>query len=145
MEDTSNLLKALKIKPRKICYYAASNWKWDVYLKVLGRAEEGKFDRGALIRELISDPSLEFKSREIASFVGKVADQASRIPANARRLKLQLGRIDELDVLTAAQKFYSKQFDAEVAVFAEENPHRYDPKRRSELAQPYRPAIFIEA
>jgi len=32
-----------------------------------------------------------------------------------------------------------------VVVFAEENPHRYDPKRRSELAQPYRPAIFIEA
>lgn len=145
MEDTSNLLKAMKIKPRRICYYAAPDWKWDVYLKLLERVEAGKYDRDALIKELVSDPSLKAKAREVVSFVGNVADQALRMPADMRRLKLQLGRIDELDVLRGAQKLYSKQFDAEVAVFAQEDPERYDPKKRSELAQPYRPAIFIEA
>jgi len=144
MEDTSNLLKAMKIKPRRICYYAASDWKWDVYLKVLDKVEAGKFDRGALIKEFASDPSLKTKAREVASFVGNIANQALRMPADARRLKLQLGKIDELNILKEAQRLYSKQFDADVAVFAQEDVRRHDPKRRSELAQPYRPAIFIE-
>jgi len=145
MEDTSNLLKAMKIKPRKICYYTASDWKWDVYLKMLEKAEAGKLNRGDLIKELVSDPSLKAKAREVASFVGSIADQVLRMPSDARRLKLHLGKIDELEVLKGAQGFYSKQFEAEVAMFAQGDPQRYDPKGRSELAQPYRPAIFIEA
>lgn len=144
MEDTSNLLKAMKIKPRRICYYGASDWKWKIYLKALEMVEAGRLERGELIREFASDPSLRTKAKEVASFAGSVADQVSRMPADMRRTRLQAGKIDDIDALKGAQKLYSKQFEAEVSVFSQDDPRRYDPKRRSELAQPYRPGIFIE-
>lgn len=145
MEDTSNLLKAMKIKPRKICYYTAPDWKWRVYLKALEKAETREFERGALIKELTSDPLLKARARDVASFVGSIAEQISRMPSTSRKLRIQLGKIDELNALRGAIRFYSKQFQTEVNVFAEDDPERYDPKGRSKLAQPYRPAIFIEA
>ena len=144
MDDTSNLLKAMKFKPRRICYYTASEWKWDAYLKALEKAEAGALERGELIKELVSEPSLKAKAQEVASFVGKTADQISRMPTDIRRMRLQVGKIEEVEVLKGARKIYSKQFDAEIEVFAEEDPRRYDPKKRSGLAQPYRPAIFVE-
>jgi len=144
MDDTSNLLKAMKFKPRRICYYTASEWKWDAYLKALEKAEAGALERGELIKELVSEPSLKAMAQEVASFVGKTADQISRMPTDIRRMRLQLGKIEEVEVLKGARKIYSKQFDAEIEVFAEEDPRRYDPKKRSGLAQPYRPAIFVE-
>jgi len=143
-EDTSNLLKAIKIKPHKVCYYVASDWKWQVYLRALENAEAGRLDTGELIKELLSDPSLKSKAKEIASFVGKIAVQAARMPSDQRKLRLQLQKLDEIDVMNDAQKLCSQQFNVEVAVYSEDDSERYDPKGRSMLAQPYRPAIFIE-
>jgi len=135
----------MKIKPRKICYYTAPDWKWRVYLKALEKAETREFERGALIKELTSDPLLKARARDVASFVVSIAEQISRMPSTSRKLRIQLGKIDELNALRGAIRFYSKQFQTEVNVFAEDDPERYDPKGRSKLAQPYRPAIFIEA
>jgi len=144
MDDTSNLLRAMKFKPRRICYYTASEWKWRAYLRALEKAEAGTLERSELIKELVSEPSLRTKAHEVASFIGKTVDQISRMPTDIRRAGLQVGKIEEVEVLRGARKIYSKQFDAEIEVFAEEDPRRYDPKKRSGLAQPYRPAIFVE-
>ena len=38
MEDTVNILKATKITPKRICYYTAAPWKWQVYQKILRKA-----------------------------------------------------------------------------------------------------------
>jgi leucyl-tRNA synthetase len=144
IEDTSNLLRAIKIKPRKVCYYLASDWKWQVYLRALEKAEAGRLDAGELIRELLSDPSLKSKAKEIAPFAGKIAVQAARMPSDQRKLRLQLKKVDEIDILRDARKLCSQQFSVDVEVYSEDDLDRYDPKGRSMLAQPYRPAIFIE-
>jgi len=61
-----------------------------------------------------------------------------------RRSRLQTGVIDEFDVLKAAGEFYKKETNAEVKVYREDDREKYDPKNRAQLAQPYRPAIYIE-
>jgi len=66
------------------------------------------------------------------------------MPSDQRKLRLQLQKLDEIDVMNDAQKLCSQQFNVEVAVYSEDDSERYDPKGRSMLAQPYRPAIFIE-
>ena len=33
--DTQNILKATKITPKRIVFYTAAAWKWQIYLKVL--------------------------------------------------------------------------------------------------------------
>ena len=37
MSDTSNILKAMKITPKHVCFYTAASWKWQVYLEILGK------------------------------------------------------------------------------------------------------------
>ncbi len=144
MDDTSNLLKAIKIKPKKVHYYVASDWKWETYLKALEKADTGRLERNGLIKELVSDPRFRAKAKEIAPFAGKIADQTMRMPVDQRKLRIHLQRINEAAILKSAQRLYAKQFEVEVAVFSEDDPVRYDPKGRAKLAQPYRPAIFIE-
>jgi leucyl-tRNA synthetase len=144
IDDTLNLLKAMKIKPHKVYYYVASDWKWRVYLKALEKAEAGRLEVGELIKELLSDSSLKTRAKEVSSFAGKVAVQTSRTPPDQRKLRLQLKKTNELDVMKDAQKLFSQQFNVEVFVYSEDDPERHDPEGRSPLAQPYRPAIFIE-
>ena len=144
MEDTSNLLKAIRIKPKRVYYYMASDWKWALYIKALEMAESGKLDSGVLIREVMSDPLMKTKGKEIAVFAGRIADQARRMPVDQRRLRIQLKMLDEMNVLRSAQRLYSKQFDVAVSLFREGDSELYDPQGRAALAQPYRPAIYIE-
>ena len=40
--------------------------------------------------------------------------------------------------------FLKERFNAEVAVYREDDAERYDPKHRAGMAMPYQPAIFIE-
>jgi leucyl-tRNA synthetase len=122
----------------------ASDWKWTVYMKALEMAESGKLDRSVLIREVMSDPLMKTKGKEIALFAGRIAGQGQRMPDDQRKLRIQLKKLDEMDVLKSAQKLYSKQFDVAVFVFREDDSELYDPKGRAALAQPYRPAIYIE-
>ena len=38
IEDTTNILKATKITPERICFYIATTWKMQVYLKIVDKA-----------------------------------------------------------------------------------------------------------
>ena len=59
--------------------------------------------------------------------------------------RAQVGILDELSILAEARSFLARELGAEeVLVFREDDPDRYDPKGRSRLARPYRPAIYIE-
>ena len=42
LEDTSNILKAMKISPKRICYYTAASWKWQIYLRILAKSLVGE-------------------------------------------------------------------------------------------------------
>ena len=51
MTDTSNILKATKITPKRICFYTAAPWKWQVYLKILDKTVAGEAKIGELMKE----------------------------------------------------------------------------------------------
>lgn len=40
--------------------------------------------------------------------------------------------------------FFARELKVEVQVHAEDEEGMYDPKGRAKLAEPYRPAIFVE-
>jgi len=52
--------------------------------------------------------------------------------------------LNKYEILENAKAFLKAEIQAEVEVFKENDPERYDPKQRAKLAKPYRPAIFIE-
>ncbi|MFA5311850.1 MAG: hypothetical protein WC375_00860, partial [Methanomassiliicoccales archaeon] len=51
---------------------------------------------------------------------------------------------DELAFLTSAQAFLSKEIGSNVRVFSAEDPEREDPQNKARVAQPRRPAIYVE-
>ncbi|KYH39987.1 MAG: putative leucyl-tRNA synthetase, partial [Candidatus Bathyarchaeota archaeon B26-2] len=145
MGDTSNIMRATKIEPKKVTYYVAASWKWKTYLKVMEEAVSSeKVEMRNLMRRLMKDPELRKRAGEVAKFVGSLIAEVNQMPAEKRERILKVGTLDEEKILKDAARFFEKTFNAEVATYREDDPQRYDPKGRSSLAKPYRPAIYIE-
>lgn len=144
LEDTLNILKATSITPKKICYYNAAAWKWKAYLKALEKSISVKIIQSELMRELMKGTHLKNVAKHVANFAGQIIDEVNRMSGEKKRRQLKVGVIDENRVLKEAEAFLKRELNAEIHVYYEEDPNRYDPKKRAQLARPYRPAIYIE-
>jgi leucyl-tRNA synthetase len=144
LEDTMSITKATGVSPKRIYYYTAALWKWEVYLKAVEKAVDSKIQQKDLMKELIADPALKAKAGKVAKFVTQIMDEVNRMSKERKQRILQVGIIDEVQALNEAKSFYEKEINAEIRACNEEDAKRYDPKTRAVLARPYRPAIFIE-
>ncbi|MCL5877599.1 MAG: hypothetical protein M1540_07295, partial [Candidatus Bathyarchaeota archaeon] len=72
MGDTNNILKAMKISPKRIIYYTAAEWKWQVYLKIVEKTVAGEAKISELMKEFAADPALKPHMKDIAPMRGKV-------------------------------------------------------------------------
>lgn len=142
--DTQNIVQATKIKPKKICYYVAAPWKWKTYLTSLKRTINSRATVSTLMKELMADAELKKRARDVANFIPKILDDVNQTPDDKKQRKLKIGILDENSVLKEAKAFFQREFDAQIYVYREGDLQRYDPKQRSQLARPYRPAIYIE-
>ena len=86
MSDTSNILKAMKITPKRICYYTAASWKWQVYLKVLEKTLAGEAKINELMKEFAADKDLKPHMKDIASMVPRIIKALTKA---AKRKKSQ--------------------------------------------------------
>ncbi len=144
IEDTLNVLRATKISPKRVCYYTASGWKWNVYRSILEKAVQGEVKLNEVMKELAKDNSLRQNMKAVASFVPKVLKTLSKLP-NERRARLANIEIaDEKEFIESALGFLEKRFNAKVTVYGEDDQSRFDPKKRAPLAIPGQPAIYIE-
>ncbi len=144
MADTSNILKAMKITPKRVCYYSAASWKWQIYLKVLDRTLSGEAKIGDLMKEFASQKDLKPHIKEIAGMVPRIIKALTKLPINRKTNILKIKAIDEKELLTGATSFLKERFNSEVCVYREDDSNRYDPKQRATMAMPNQPAIFIE-
>lgn len=144
LEDTRNIFKATSISPKKICYYTSASWKWKAYLKALEKSVSAKVVQSELMRELMKEADMKKVAKHVAKFVGQVIDEINQMPSEKKRRQLEVGIIDENETLKEAKTFFRREFDTEICVYNEEDPDCYDPKKRAQLARPYRPAIYIE-
>jgi len=144
LEDTINILKATGIKPSKVVYYTASRLKWRVYQKALELYRDGKVEVGKLIKMLMADRELKIDAKRLSSYSQKLVKQITFLNKEVLERQLAVGIVDEYEVMRGAIGFYKREFKADVEVYEEEDPKRYDPKDRARLAEPRRPAIFVE-
>ena len=144
MADTQNILKAMKIAPKRICYYTAATWKWKIYLKVLEEALGGGASIGVLMKEFASDPDLKARMKEISGMVPRVIKALTKVSGERKANMLKVEVADEKAILEGAAVFLRERFKSEVSVYSEEDQQRFDPKNRAAMAMPYQPAIYIE-
>ncbi len=144
MSDTQNILKAMKITPKRICYYTAAPWKWQVYLKVLEKTLAGEANIGILMKEFAADKELKLHMREVAGLVPRVIKSLTKVSGQRKANILRISTTDEKSILEGASVFLKERFNAEASVYCEEDQQRFDPKNRAVMAMPYQPAIYVE-
>ena len=144
MSDTSNILKAMKITPKRICYYVAAPWKWQVYFKVLEKTLAGEAKIGELMKEFAADKDLKPHMKDIAGMVPRVIKALTKVSGERKANMSKIGTVDELAIVAGAAGFLRDRFNAEVSVYSEVDEKRFDPKHRAVMAVPYQPAIYVE-
>ncbi|NIU38480.1 class I tRNA ligase family protein, partial [Candidatus Bathyarchaeota archaeon] len=144
LEDTRNIFKATGITPKKVCYYTSALWKWRVFLEALRTSISTKVVQSELMKRLMKEADLKKKAKHVAKYVDQVIDEINQMPSEKKQRQSEIGVIDENEALKAAEAFFRREFDTEICIYSEEDPNCYDPKKRAQLAKPYRPAIYIE-
>lgn len=135
--DISGILKMTGMKPSKICLYTAHGWKYEIHRQML---EEGK-DMGMVMKEAMANDYLRQKSKDIGAYASKLMKEKKRSGEN---VSATLGQDDELGALSAARDFLEREFECEVLVFAADDESTYDPKNKRGVANPGKPAIYVE-
>jgi leucyl-tRNA synthetase len=144
MTDTSNILKATKITPKRICFYTTALWKWQVYFKILDKTVSGEAKIGELMKEIAADKDLKPHMKEIAGLVPRVIKVLTKVSGQRKSNMQKVKVVDEQAILAGAIGFLGGRFNAEVMVYREDDPKRFDPKNRALMALPYQPAIYLE-
>jgi leucyl-tRNA synthetase len=143
LEDTIEILKATGLTPKRITYYVAAPWKWQIYQKALDIAVKSQTDQGSFIRDIMSDSDLRSIGKPAADFASKAIRQATQMKEELRNSRAGL-ELKEMKILEDAKDFFSREFKAEIQVGQEGETRVSDPKDRARSAEPYRPAIFVE-
>ena len=141
LDDIKNILKVIEIKPKLIVCYTCSEWKKEVYKKVLESALTGKIEIKDLITQFIKDKQ---KEKDKIAYLTKIVKDISIMPFELKDKRLKAININEFEILKESIPFYKAEFNAKVEVYNEEDTKKYDPKNKAQLAQPFRPSIYIE-
>jgi leucyl-tRNA synthetase len=144
MTDTNNILKAMKIAPKRIVYFTAADWKWQVYLKIVAKTVAGEAKINEVMKEFASDPSLKPHMKDIAPMVPRVIKALTKVSGDRKANILKIGEVNEKTILDGTAAFLKDRFNAEISVYRETDENRFDPKNRATMAMPYQPAIYVE-
>jgi leucyl-tRNA synthetase len=143
VEDVKKIVRVTGITLGNVQFYAATGWKWKVYMKALQLAESGELDIGILIRESFKDDELKALRREVPAFARTVVEDVKKTPGDTVRRRIEMGVINEVVLLEDAASFFKEEFSCNITVSNESDPWIEDPENRARRAKPYRPAIYV--
>lgn len=144
LADVQNIVKVTKITPSKIVIYASAGWKAQVYKTILANILEGRINFGQIMKQLISNPETT-EAKTDPKLVQKIMEDILSAPLEARNRRLKLTGFNEVTAIQDAQSLFSDEINkAQIVVYSEEDPTKYDPKSRAKSARPFKPAIYIQ-
>ncbi|MCW4005955.1 MAG: leucine--tRNA ligase [Candidatus Bathyarchaeota archaeon] len=142
--DTANILKATKMEPKRICYYTAAPWKWNIFLKVLEKTLSGQAKINEVMKELSADPDVKPHMKDAAALVPKTIKAMTKISCERKANMQKILQTNETQTIQDAAAFLKERFNADVSIYSETDQNRHDPKNRAKFSMPYQPAIYIE-
>src|SRR5207245_8957136 len=128
--DTSEILKATGLTPKRITYFVAGPWKWQIYQKALNMAVQSQTDQGNFIRDLMSEPELRSIGKPAADFASKAIRQATQMKEELRKSRVGL-ELKEMKILEDAMDFFSREFKDEIQV-GQEGEKRVNDRKDSD-------------
>jgi leucyl-tRNA synthetase len=142
MDDTNEILKVTKIAPTRVLVYTTSSWKAKGMAMAIDMAKKGDLKVPTLTKAVMQDPELKQHGKEASDYARKIAEDLMK-RSEWELVKLEVA-FDELAFLRSAQAFLSKEIGSTVMVFGAEDPEKVDPQNKARVAQPRRPAIYVE-
>ena len=145
INDIANILKVIKITPKKIVIYVNSDsMKSKVYRKILGIMVGGQNNMGVVMKELIADPETT-EAKKMPDYIQKVIKDLHSESEEIKTMKLESDSFDEKEFLSKElSSIGKKEFGVEIEVYSESDDNIYDPKGKARHARPFKPAILIE-
>jgi leucyl-tRNA synthetase len=144
LADLQNIVKVTKITPSKIAIYTSAGWKAEVYGVILASIIEGKTNFGEIMKQLVANPETT-QAKTDPKMVQKMIEDILAAPLEARNRRLKLAGFDEAAAISDAASLLSSEVNkAEIVIYSEEDPAKYDPKSKSRSARPFKPAVFME-
>jgi leucyl-tRNA synthetase len=105
---------------------------------------EGRITFGQIMKQLITN-SETAKAKTDPKMVQKMMEDILSSPLEARNRRLKLIGFDEVTTIQDGQSLLSDEINkAQIVVYSEDDPTKYDPKSRAKSARPFKPAIYIE-
>ena len=142
IDDTNEILKVTKIKPKKIFIYVSPTWKQELFRAALELESKNKLDVGTLIKKTMANPKMKAIAKDVSQFVGKLPSEIKKLSETDR--KRYLVKIEEKDFLENAKQYLKEVFSCNIEVYSADDKNLYDPGKKSKFAVPLRPAIYIE-
>ena len=143
IEDVKKIINVTGITPYQISFYTATGWKWKVYMKALVLSQKGRLDIGTLIRDSFKDDELKARQKEIPALARTLVEDVKKTPVETVKRRLDMGVINEVNLIEDAAGFFQKEFGCDVKIYNESDPWVEDPANRAKRAKPYRPAIYV--
>jgi leucyl-tRNA synthetase len=145
LADIQNIVRVTKITPAKIVIYTSAVWKEQIYREILTNILKGTMKNfGQIMKQLIANPETA-KAKSNPKMVQRMMEDILSAPLEARNRRLNLTGFNEVTIIQDAQSLLSNEISkAEIVVYSEDDPARYDPKLRANSARPFKPAVYIE-
>lgn len=141
MGDVQEIIKITKMAPKAVLFFTSPGWKREA-LRVMRKATEEKGalpDPGTLIKACMADESLKAHAKELPRF----AAQMHKSPETLRRSAGE--PFDEFEVLHGATGFLEASLGAKIELYRADDARRRDPANKAGVANPGKPAIYLEA
>ncbi len=142
LRDMEEIIRLIKIKPKRIILYTSAAWKKQVLKKALEMKKEKAIDMKTLMNALMSDPAMRTYGKEIPKFAQKVITDVQGMEQDLMDALLEVD-FDEISALNEARDFIIGAVGCSIEIFSADAPG-YDPQGKSRFASPMRPAIYIE-
>jgi leucyl-tRNA synthetase len=142
LRDIDEILRLIKIKPKKIFLYTAPSWKKEVLKKAILMKKETALDMKGLMNSLMSEPQMKPHAKHIPKFAQKVISDVRGMDDNFMNALLEVD-LDEKSALQEALDFLKHEIGCGIEIYSADAPE-YDPENKSGFASPMRPAIYIE-
>ncbi len=141
-EDISEILKVTKIKPEEIYVYTAPKWKQEVYQKAINLSKQGKVEMGVLMKDIMADPAMKQKAKQVSKFAGKLAGEIKKLSKSDKQKYLT--KINEAAYLEESKKYLEEIFGCKINIICSDAKDINDPKDKARFSVPLRPAIYIK-
>ena len=142
LRDIEEIIRLIKIKPKRIILYTSASWKKTVLKRAIVMKKDNILDMKTLMNALMSDPAMRAYAKEIPKYAQKVITDIQGMDNELLNSLLEV-EFDETYALNEALGFLSHTVNCNVEIYNADSPG-YDPQEKSRTALPMRPAIYIE-